>query len=120
MSCGVEAKDRTFAVDSCGCVFYLDLRHTMPLPEKYRREQIDNRAASEREARRESRRAWIRILGEIVFWTLLGLGGFGLAFHTFDYDLGRIYWWAGSVVWVAGVTAAVFSAHRRGEERGDW
>jgi hypothetical protein len=95
-------------------------RPAVPLPEKYLRQQIDNRATAEREARRDSRRAWMRILGEIVFWTLLGLGGFGLAFHTFDYDLGMVYWWAGSVVWVAGVTAAVFSAHRRGEARGDW
>jgi hypothetical protein len=31
-----------------------------------------------------------------------------------------VYWWAGSAVWVGGVTIAVVTAHRRGEERGDW
>ena len=92
----------------------------MPLPEKYLRQQIESHAAAEREARRDSRRAWIRVLGEIALWTLLGLGGFGLAFHTLDFELGMVYWWGGSIVWVAGVTVAVLSAHRRGEERGDW
>jgi hypothetical protein len=92
----------------------------VPLPEKYRRQQIENHAAAEREARRDTRRAWARILVEITVWTLLGLAGFGLAFHTLDFDLGMVYWWAGSAVWVGGVTIAVVTAHRRGEERGDW
>jgi hypothetical protein len=54
-----------------------------------------------------------------VFWTLLGLSGFARAFHTFGYDLGMVYWWAGSVVWIAGVTVAVTTTQQRGEERRD-
>lgn len=92
----------------------------MPLPEQHYRQQIQDHEVAEREARRDSRRAWARVLGEIMLWTLLGLAGFGLAFHTFDFGLGMVYWWAGCVVWVGGVSTAVLSARRRGEERGDW
>lgn len=63
---------------------------------------------------------WARVLGEIVAWTLVGLGGIGLAFHALDIQLGWVYWWAGAAVWVAGVSAAVIAAYVRGEDRGDW
>ncbi len=92
----------------------------MPLPEKYLRQQIEGRQVGERGGRRDTRWAWVRAVGEIVFWTLAGLGCLGLALHTFDLTLGRVYWWTGCVVWVGGVTAAVLSAYRRGQERGDW
>jgi hypothetical protein len=90
------------------------------MPQKYLLEQIENRRAAERDARRVTRLAWVRALGEILFWTLAGLGCIGLAFHTFDLELGKAYWWAGCVVWVGGVTIAVSSAYRRGQDRGDW
>jgi len=92
----------------------------MPLPEKYLRQQIEGRRLAEREARRDTRLAWFRALGEIVFWTLAGLGCIGLAFHTFDIQLGKVYWWLGLVVWIVGVSTATVSAYRRGQERGDW
>ena len=92
----------------------------MPMPRKYLLEQIENRRVAERDARRVTRLAWVRVLGEILLWTLAGLGCIGLAFHTFDLQLGKAYWWAGCVVWVGGVTLAVSSAYRRGQERGDW
>jgi len=60
-----------------------------------------------------------RVLGEIVFWTVLGLGGIFMAFHTIGRDLGMIWWWMGSIVWIAGVSAAVLGGYRRGLERGD-
>ena len=44
----------------------------------------------------------------------------GLAFHTFDRQMGVVYWWAGFTVWVGGVILAVLSAYRRGQARGDW
>jgi hypothetical protein len=31
-----------------------------------------------------------------------------------------VYWLSGCIVWIGGVSAAVLSAYRRGEERGDW
>ena len=90
------------------------------MPRKYLLEQMENRRVAEREARRETRRAWVRALGEILLWTFAVLGCIGLAFHTFDIQLGWVYWWTGFVVWVGGVTLAVSSAYRRGQERGDW
>ncbi len=92
----------------------------MPLPEKYIRQLVESHEAAERQARRNTLREYARVLGEIVLWTLLGLVGIGLAFHALDIELGWVYWWAGAVVWVAGVSAAVLTAYRRGEDRGDW
>ena len=80
-------------------------------------ERSDN---AERQSRWDSWRAWARVAIEIMLWTVLGLAGIALAFHTNDERLGMVFWWAGSIVWVAGVSAAVLSAYRRGEERGDW
>jgi len=92
----------------------------MPMPQKYLDQQIENRRLGEREARRDTRRAWLRAIGEIVSWTCVGLLCIGLAFHTFDLQLGQVWWWTGCIVWVGGVTIAVSSAYRRGQARGDW
>jgi len=92
----------------------------MPLPEKYYRQLIESHAAAQRAARRDTVRAWVRVLGAITMWTLLGMLLTGLAFYTHDVPLGRIYWLTGCIVWIGGVSAAVLSAYRRGEERGDW
>jgi len=92
----------------------------MPLPEKYQRQLMERSEAAERESRWDAWRAMGRVVGEIMLWTMLGLVGIGFAFHTGDYRLGVVYWWTGAIVWVAGVSHAVLSAYRRGEERGDW
>jgi hypothetical protein len=92
----------------------------MPLPAKYYRQLIESHAAAHRAARWDSLRAWARVLGEITLWTALGMLITGLAFYTFDVGLGRVYWLSGCIVWIGGVSAAVLSAYRRGEERGDW
>ena len=92
----------------------------MPLPEKYIQQLIASHEAAERRARRDTWREWARVVGEIVLWTLVGLVGIAFAFHAVDVQLGWVYWWAGAVLWVAGVSTAVITAYRRGEERGDW
>ena len=92
----------------------------MPLPEKYLRQLVESHAAADREARKDYWRAWVRVLGEIAFWSLLGIALVGLAFHTWGFELAIIYWYVGCIVWIAGVSTAVLSAYRRGEERGDW
>lgn len=92
----------------------------MPLPEQYRQQLIESHEAAERKARIDTLREYARVIGEIILWTLLGLVGIGLAFHAIDEDIGWVWWWLGAVVWVAGVCVAVITAHRRGEERGDW
>jgi len=92
----------------------------MPLPERYRRQLIETSEAAERASRWDGWLALARVIGEITLWTLLGMAGIGLAFHTFDVELGRVFWLVGCIVWIGGVSAAVLSAYRRGEERGDW
>lgn len=92
----------------------------MPLPEQYQRQLIETMEAAEREARRAMRREWARVIGEIVLWTVLGLGCLGMAFHARSEQVGWIWWWTGHVVWVGGDLWAVLSAYKRGEDRGDW
>ena len=92
----------------------------MPLSDEYRRERVEWFQRYEREASRDTMRAWFRAAGEIILWTLAGLGCLGFALHTFDFQLGRVVWWMGCVLWIGGVSAAVLSAYRRGQERGDW
>lgn len=92
----------------------------MPIPEKYRLQQVETRRVAECEARRDTRRAFARGIVEIIAWSLAGLLCIGLAFHTFDVQLGRIWWWLGCIVWISGVSFALLATYRRGRERGDW
>lgn len=92
----------------------------MPLSDEYRRKRVERFRQYEREARRDSRLALLRACGEIVLWTFAGLFCLGMALHTFDVQMGWVYWWLGFIVWIGGVSIASLSAYRRGRERGDW
>jgi len=92
----------------------------MPMPQEYRDALIDKHARAEREARRDTRREMLRVVALIVFWVACGLFLLGMAMHVTDRMIGMAFWWAGHIVWVAGVASAIFSAYRRGEQRGDW
>jgi hypothetical protein len=92
----------------------------VPLPEQYRRQLIETHARAEREARWDPWLELARAVGEISLWTVLGATLIFFAFLTFDVQLGRIYWLAGCLVWIGGVSFAMLSAYRRGVERGDW
>jgi len=81
---------------------------------------METHEAAERASRWDGPLALARVIGEIVLWTLLGLFGIGLSFHTHDVALGRVYWLVGCIVWLGGFSVAVLSAYRRGEERGEW
>lgn len=81
---------------------------------------METHAAAERESRWDGWRALARVIGEITLWTALGFFGIGMALHTFDVELGRIYWLAGCIVWIGGVSFAVLTAYRRGEDQGLW
>ena len=92
----------------------------MPLSDEFRRQRVERFARYERETRRDTRLALLRAVGEIVFWTLAGFFCLGMAVHTFDIEMGRVYWWLGFIVWIGGVSGASPAAYRRGRERGDW
>jgi hypothetical protein len=92
----------------------------MPMPRKYLDAQIESRARSERDARRETTRDMLRAMGHIAFWVSCGLALLGLALHTDDHTVGMMFWWAGHAVWIGGVAGALLAAYRRGERRGDW
>ncbi|HJU72726.1 MAG TPA: hypothetical protein VJ717_03200 [Gemmatimonadaceae bacterium] len=92
----------------------------MPMPERYYRELVQRHLETERQAKRDTWREWIRVLSGIFFWTLLGLLGLALAFHTYDLDRAWVYWWAGAFVWVTGVLGTCLAAYLRGVHRGDW
>lgn len=92
----------------------------MPISPRYYKELVHSHEAAERWARKDTRREWLRVLVQIFLWTTLGLLGIGLAFHTYDIDLGWVYWWAGAFVWVAGWCVTMITAYLRGVRRGDW
>ena len=92
----------------------------MPMPQEYRDALVETHAGCARVARRVSRRELLRAMAMIAFWVLCGLALIGMALHVTDRTIGMAFWWGGHIVWIAGVTSAILSAYRRGEERGDW
>lgn len=92
----------------------------MPLPEQYVRQQIETRAAAESESRWDEWRALVRVLAEIALWTVTGMVLVFFAFYTSDVALGAILWFAGCIVWIGGVAAAILFAYLRGEDQGLW
>jgi hypothetical protein len=92
----------------------------MPMPQEYRDALIEKHARAARAARRDTRREMLRVMGLIAFWVVCGLFLLGMALHATDRTIGMAFWWAGHIVWVAGVASAIHSAYRRGEQRGDW
>jgi len=91
----------------------------MPLPPEVYQELIARRAAEYRQAQRDSYWALLRTVVHIACWTGCGLFLIGLAWHTTDEGFGRIFWYGGMAVWLAGVFTALHLAKVRAEERGD-
>lgn len=92
----------------------------MPTLDELQTERVARHLEAEREARRDTRREMLRVLGMIMFWVACGLALIGMAFHVNDHTIGMAFWWAGHAVWIGGVASAIHSAYRRGEARGDW
>lgn len=92
----------------------------MPMPQEYRDQLLERHLTAEAEARRATRRDLLRTCGHLVFWVACGLVLFGLAFHTDNYQIGMVFWWAAHAVWLSGVAFSLLAAYRRGEKRGDW
>ena len=91
-----------------------------PTLEEHQAERVARHLEAEREARRDTRREMLRVIGLMVLWVACGLALIGMAFHVTDHTIDMAFWWAGHVVWIGGVASAIHSAYRRGEARGDW
>jgi hypothetical protein len=78
------------------------------------------REQASREAERQSRWELLRVCGELLGWTAAGVFVAAIGFATSDRHLGFIYLSAGMVVNYSGVAITLWTAFKRGEERGDW
>jgi hypothetical protein len=91
----------------------------MATPRPGYEEQVERNERLHRLAERDARRDLYRTCLEMVFWVLCGLGLIGLAFHSADYDLGRVFYLAGKIVWIGGISFTLLAYHRRQVRRGD-
>jgi hypothetical protein len=78
------------------------------------------RLAAERDARRETRRDFLRASAQCVGFCAAGLCIMFFAFYVNDVVVGRAFLWGGMVVGYGGIAYTLLSAYRRGEARGDW
>lgn len=93
------------------------------LPESVRAEYERigrERELASREADRLHRRELLRVCGELIGWTVVGLVVAGFAFRVSGYQLGMVFLYAGMVINIGGVVFSLWSAYIRGERRGDW
>lgn len=89
------------------------------LPEELERIGAE-RLEAEREVARTYRREMLRAALECVASCLIGLLLMAAGLHTTDLQLGKIFFFGGMLVGYTGITLSLFSAYRRGEQRGDW
>lgn len=78
------------------------------------------RERASREADRLYRWELVRVCGELIGWTVLGVFIAAFAFWVTDYEIGMILLNAGFVVNFAGVAFSLWTAYKRAEARGDF
>lgn len=78
------------------------------------------RLAADLEARRDTRREFLRASLQCVGFCAAGLGIMFFAFYVDDLQIGRAFLWGGMLVGYGGISYTLLSAYRRGEHRGDW
>ena len=91
----------------------------MPNAEPEYQQQIERNERLHRLATRDARRALYRTSVYIACWTMCGLALIGLAFHTGDPELGAIYFLAGKIVWVGGLSISLLAYYAGQAKRGD-
>jgi hypothetical protein len=91
----------------------------MATPRPGYEEQVERNERLHRLAEGDARRDLYRTCLHMVFWVLCGLVLIGLAFHTADLGLGRIYYLAGKIVWIGGLSFTLLAYYRRQVHRGD-
>ena len=78
------------------------------------------RLRQSREVERAYRRELVRVCAEMIGWTAVGVVISGFAFAVTDYQIGMILLSGGMLLNWTGVAVSLWTAYRRGEERGDW
>ena len=92
----------------------------MPIPLELREELARRRDAEHQQARRDTRRDYIRTALVCWAWCILGLAFIALSFHLTDMTIAEGFFWTGLGVGNAGMIFTLLGAYRRGEQRGDW
>ncbi len=82
-------------------------------------EQVAAHARAHREASRDTRRDFWRLVLDLAITVAGGLTLLGWAFHSSEMDIARAFWWAGHAFWAAGMTVSAIRAYKRSERRGD-
>ena len=91
----------------------------MATPRPGYEEQIERNERLHRLAERDARRDLYGTCLRMVFWVLCGLALIGLSFHSDSHDVGRIYYLAGKIVWIGGISYTLLAYYRRQVRRGD-
>lgn len=94
--------------------------NSMPRSPEELERMAAERFAIEREVQRIYRRDFLRTCAECVGWCVAGLLLMGRGFHVTDVQLGWAWLYGGMTLGSAGILWSLFSAWKRGEERGDW
>lgn len=91
----------------------------MPVDPELYQEMVQRHADAERQAQRDARLGFVLFALEVLVATAMGLVLMGMALHTTDEALGRIYWYGGEATWLAGLAIAIHRARKRAGDRGD-
>src|SRR5262245_6831264 len=78
------------------------------------------RLRQSREVERMYRWELARVCAELIGWTVVGVVVTGFAFWVTDYQIGKILLSSGMLINWTGVAVSLWTAYKRGEERGDW
>jgi uncharacterized membrane protein YcjF (UPF0283 family) len=92
----------------------------MPIPREIREELQRRHSAAHYDARRDTRRDFVRTALSCWGWMLAGLAMVAWSIHTSDERYARAVFWAGLGVGNAGIIFSILRFYRRGEARGDW
>lgn len=91
----------------------------MSTPTPSYEDRVERGERLHRLAERDARRDLYRTCLKMAFWVLCGLALIGLSFHSSDLESGRIFFLAGKIVWIGGLSYTLLAYYRRQVHRGD-
>ncbi len=78
------------------------------------------REEAEREARGAARRDLLLASLQCIAFCVLGMAIMFFAFYVDDLLIGRAFLYGGMAIGYAGIFYTIFSAYKKGVQRGDW